>query len=81
MSTLKANKNDYKLFNSLDEMTNSATWRNVRSMNDIELTHDQLYDVMDYINNAISVEQAEQDNFLLYETIDTAIDQVVNQFN
>ena len=70
-----------KLFNSLDEMTNSATWRNVRSMNDIELAHDQLYDVMDYINNAISVEQAEQDNFLLYETIDTAIDQVVNQFN
>lgn len=69
------------LFSNTTEMTNSATWNNVRSENVTDLSFDQLEEVLEYLNNAISKEEAEESNEALYIAIDEAIDAVANQWN
>lgn len=81
-------RNEKKLFNNqkilvmfkdLNALVNSSAWNKAREVNeDKEFTHDQMYDILDYVNNGLS-EDADRDEQI--SVILEAMDRVPSQWD
>lgn len=73
-------KSKVEIFKDITEMTNSKVWNDVRCNNEVDIAYNQLYEIKDYINNSLTEDET-LDYFKLYEAVDNAIDEVINQWN